>query len=60
MLKLTRKNRRDFGCYSISNEDVKEKTFNGWRHHNVGMISNSKKPSLHLSFMFFSSFPPIH
>jgi hypothetical protein len=25
MLKLTRKNRRDFGCYSISKEEMKEK-----------------------------------
>jgi hypothetical protein len=55
MLKLTRKNKRDFGCYSISKEDVKErkkKTFNEWRHHNLGMILNlnySKKSFLHLS-----------
>jgi len=25
MLKLTRKNRIDFGCYSISKEEMKEK-----------------------------------
>jgi hypothetical protein len=35
MLKLTRKNRRDFGCYSIS-KDVQEKerkkALNEWRH----------------------------
>jgi hypothetical protein len=42
MLKLTRKNKRDIGCYSTSKEDVKEKKnpLNEWRHHNIGMISN--------------------
>jgi len=36
MLKLTRQNRRDFGCYSISKEDLQEKerkkALDEWRH----------------------------
>jgi hypothetical protein len=65
MLKLIRKHKRDYWCYSISKkkcEKEKEKEpLNEWKHHNVGMISNlnyKKKPSLHLSFLFLSSSPP--